>query len=596
METLEDLGAFTFKKLWKNTVYKFSDRPALGLVGEEPLTYAQVNVEVERRKRDLINLGMKRGDRILLIGSGSPQWGISYLSIVLTGAVAVPLLPDFSEVEISSFCRHSGAVGIIVSEKLSSKILPEVRDMVEYVFNLENWKMEKHSSRSVENPDYEPLIEDSETASIIYTSGTTGKSKGVELTHKNLVSNAIDCQTVHRVNKYDVVLSFLPLSHVYEFTIGFVMQILNGSCIYYLGKAPTVSSLMPALSKIRPTIILSVPIIMEKIYKNKVYPEVAKNKVTAKLYKIPFFRKLIHRKAGKMLKRTFGGRIRFFGIGGAKLDVTVERFLKEGKFPYAIGYGMTECAPLICTANPKQTKVGSTGGAAWNVTVRLSDVNSSGEGEIQVKGDNVMLGYYKDPERTRSMFTDDGWLRTNDLASRDEKGRYYIKGRLNNMIIGPSGENIYPEEIEKVINDMDEVNESIVMERDGRLVALVQFNDNIIDWDQEGEDKFFEKLEARKQAVLNYVNKHVSKSSKVNSVEVVKEPFEKTATMKIRRFKYRKGDRTKDTSGEKTEPGSACAEKTGTEDIQPDHAPAGKTDAAKSEVSDIGTTVDHSPE
>ena len=173
-------------------------------------------------------------------------------------------------------------------------------------------------------------------------------------------------------------------------------------------------------------------------------------------------------------------------------------------------------------------------------------MNAKGEGEIQVKGDNVMLGYYKDPARTRTMFTDDGWLRTNDLAIRDEKGRYYIKGRLNNMIIGPSGENIYPEEIEKVINDMDEVNESIVMERDGRLVALVQFNDNIIDWDQEGEDKFFEKLEARKQAVLNYVNRHVSKSSKVNSVEVVKEPFEKTATMKIRRFKYKKGDKPKE--------------------------------------------------
>ena len=173
-------------------------------------------------------------------------------------------------------------------------------------------------------------------------------------------------------------------------------------------------------------------------------------------------------------------------------------------------------------------------------------MNAKGEGEIQVKGDNVMLGYYKDPARTRTMFTDDGWLRTNDLAIRDEKGRYYIKGRLNNMIIGPSGENIYPEEIEKVINDMDEVNESIVMERDGRLVALVQFNDNIIDWDQEGEDKFFEKLEARKQAVLNSVNRHVSKSSKVNSVEVVKEPFEKTATMKIRRFKYKKGDKTKE--------------------------------------------------
>ena len=280
-------------------------------------------------------------------------------------------------------------------------------------------------------------------------------------------------------------------------------------------------------------------------YKNKPHISIAhiSTEVGFMKEKMP---KLLYWFIGMKLKATFGGRLKFFGIGGAKLDETVESFLKMAKFPYAIGYGMTECAPLICTANTKQTKVGSTGGAAWNVTVRLNDVNAKGEGEIQVKGDNVMLGYYKDPARTRTMFTDDGWLRTNDLAIRDEKGRYYIKGRLNNMIIGPSGENIYPEEIEKVINDMDEVNESIVMERDGRLVALVQFNDNIIDWDQEGEDKFFEKLEARKQAVLNYVNRHVSKSSKVNSVEVVKEPFEKTATMKIRRFKYKKGDKTKE--------------------------------------------------
>lgn len=559
METLEDLGAFTFKKLWKNTVYKFSDRPALGLVGEEPLTYAQVNVEVERRKRDLINLGMKRGDRILLIGSGSPQWGISYLSIVLTGAVAVPLLPDFSEVEISSFCRHSGAVGIIVSEKLSSKILPEVRDMVEYVFNLENWKMEKHSSRSVENPDYEPLIEDSETASIIYTSGTTGKSKGVELTHKNLVSNAIDCQTVHRVNKYDVVLSFLPLSHVYEFTIGFVMQILNGSCIYYLGKAPTVSSLMPALSKIRPTIILSVPIIMEKIYKNKVYPEVAKNKVTAKLYKIPFFRKLIHRKAGKMLKRTFGGRIRFFGIGGAKLDVTVERFLKEGKFPYAIGYGLTETSPLVAGAGPKKTRIGTIGPVLRNVQVKILGADEkTGIGEIAVKGPNVMKGYYLEEELTRNVFTEDGWFKTGDLGNFDKKGYLAIKGRCKNMILGASGENIYPEDIEFVINQHPFVNESLVVEDGSGLVALVQIDEEKVN-EAVKKKTLPETLSGIKTAVGNamenahlaflynreallneikfFVNSQVNKTSKVNRVETVPE-FEKTATQKIKRYVY----------------------------------------------------------
>ena len=334
------------------------------------------------------------------------------------------------------------------------------------------------------------------------------------------------------------------MPHTYELSIGVLYPIFVGACVYYIQKPPTPSVLLPAIKTVKPTIMLSVPLVIEKIYKNSVVPTIAHSRILSWMKeKMP---KLLYWFIGMKLKATFGGRLKFFGIGGAKLDETVESFLKMAKFPYAIGYGMTECAPLICTANTKQTKVGSTGGAAWNVTVRLNDVNAKGEGEIQVKGDNVMLGYYKDPARTRTMFTDDGWLRTNDLAIRDEKGRYYIKGRLNNMIIGPSGENIYPEEIEKVINDMDEVNESIVMERDGRLVALVQFNDNIIDWDQEGEDKFFEKLEARKQAVLNYVNRHVSKSSKVNSVEVVKEPFEKTATMKIRRFKYKKGDKTKE--------------------------------------------------
>ena len=243
---------------------------------------------------------------------------------------------------------------------------------------------------------------------------------------------------------------------------------------------------------------------------------------------------------GKRLYATFGGKLKFFGIGGSKLDPVVEKFLLDAHFPYAIGYGLTETAPLITNACVGKTVVGSIGVPAYNVQVRLDNVNpETGEGEIVAKGDNVMLGYYKDPERTRSVLTDDGWFRTNDLACMDSKGRYYIKGRLNNMILGPSGENIYPEEIEQVINNFGGVNESLVLERNGRLVALVKFDDNVLNWDQASEDKFFENLQAKKKAVLDYVNKHVGKSSKVNSVEVVKQNFEKTATQKIRRFKYK---------------------------------------------------------
>ena len=222
--------------------------------------------------------------------------------------------------------------------------------------------------------------------------------------------------------------------------------------------------------------------------------------------------------------KTFGGRLKFFGIGGSKLDPVVEEFLLKAKFPYAIGYGLTETAPLITAAPVGKTAVGSIGHPAYNVEVRLQNVDpKTGEGEIIAKGDNVMLGYYKDPERTREAITDDGWFRTHDLASVDSKGRYYIKGRLGNMILGPSGENIYPEEIEQVINQVRGVSDSLVMERDGKLVALVRFDEKVIDWNQEREDNFFENLQAKKKAVLDFVNKHVNKQSKIGEVEA--DPF-----------------------------------------------------------------------
>ena len=249
---------------------------------------------------------------------------------------------------------------------------------------------------------------------------------------------------------------------------------------------------------------------------------------------------------GKKLYKTFGGKLKFFGIGGSKLDPTVEEFLNKARFPYAIGYGLTETAPLITNACVGKTVVGSIGVPAYNVEVKLQNVNpETGEGEIIAKGDNVMLGYYRDPERTRAALTDDGWFRTNDLACVDSKGRYYIKGRLGNMIVGPSGENIYPEEIEQVINDIRGVEESLVIERDGKLVALVKFDEEFVDWNTlEKEEQFYEKLEARKKAVMDYVNKRVSKQSKIGEVNAMKESFEKTATQKIRRFKYLHGGQT----------------------------------------------------
>ncbi|MBR4997725.1 MAG: AMP-binding protein, partial [Bacteroidaceae bacterium] len=243
---------------------------------------------------------------------------------------------------------------------------------------------------------------------------------------------------------------------------------------------------------------------------------------------------------GMKLKKTFGGHMTFYGIGGAKLDPEVERFLLKAGFPYAIGYGLTETSPLLGYAMHNWRAVGSFGYPVYNVQLKLHNVDpKTGEGEIVAKGPNVMLGYYKDPVRTKSVFTEDGWFRTSDIATVDEKGRYFIKGRNSNMILGPSGENIYPEEIENVINNVEGVSESIVVERNGRLVALVQPMENYIEWDNENVDKIYDFIESWKKKLLKDVNTNVNKSSQVSSVEVMKEPFEKTATQKIRRFKYK---------------------------------------------------------
>ena len=335
------------------------------------------------------------------------------------------------------------------------------------------------------------------------------------------------------------MLSFLPMAHTYEMSIGMLYPFAVGAKVSYIQKAPTPSILIGALKKVRPTAMLSVPLIIEKIYKSSVVPTINKSHFLRFLRdKMPW---LLYKLVGMKLMKTFGGRIGFFGIGGAKLDPTVEAFLSKAGFPYSIGYGLTETAPLICAASPHKTKVGSTGKPVPDIQVRLDNVNpETGEGELVVKGPNVMLGYYKDYERTLSVLRLDGWFHTGDLAYVDKKGRYYIRGRMGNLILGSSGENIYPEEIEAVINSMEGVGESLVVQRDGKLVALVQMNDNIIDWNLEGEDKFIEELEARQKAIVEFVNSKVSKFSKIRSVEIQKEPFVKTATHKIKRFLYEK--------------------------------------------------------
>lgn len=529
----------TLGRLFDYATLTYSKRPLSSYVdGSQSYTYKEFRHKVNEISHLLSRYSVSAGDKVALLSQNMPNWTVAMFSCVAFGRIFVPILTDSSESEVTNILTHSETKVLFVSKQLLHKISPEMKERLTLIFDIETFDLIKKddSCFTCEGWVKEPQPDD--LAAIFYTSGTSGKAKGVMLSHRNLCHNIIVAWHVFHAKKTDIWLSVLPMAHTYEMAYDLLFPLFVGAKVTYLPKPPTPSVLLGALKAVRPTVMCVVPLIIEKVYKGSVVPTVKKSRVLSWMSeKTP---NLLARLVGSKLKSSFGGRIRFFGIGGSKLDETVEAFLYRAKFPYAIGYGLTETAPLVCSTRVGHCKVGSIGFPAHEVEVKLQNVNpETGEGEIIARGDNVMLGYYKDPERTREAISDDGWFHTNDLASVDKKGRYYIKGRLSNMILGPSGENIYPEEIEQVISDFEGVEESVVVERDGKLVALVKFTDKFVDWNQEREDKFFDNLVSTKNSLLEYVNNRVSKKSKVAQVEVMKEQFEKTATHKIRRFKYK---------------------------------------------------------
>ena len=501
-------------------------------------TYHEFKQKCDGISKILTQYGIGTGDKVAILSQSMPNWSVAFYATAPFGRIAIPILPDSSENEVTNIINHSESKVMFVSQKLAGKLSQEVKDKMVLIFDLDTFELlkadEEHFTcdgrTSVPTPD--------DIATIIYTSGTTGSAKGVVLSHRNLTSNVITCYHSCKRTEKDRWLSVLPMAHTLEMTLGMLYPMYCGATVYYLPKPPVASLLLKALKVVKPTTMLTVPMIIEKVYKGSVLPTIQKSPALSWMNE--HMNGLMCKIIGMKLKKTFGGHMTFYGIGGAKLDPEVEKFLLKAGFPYAIGYGLTETSPLLGYAMHGWRTVGSFGYPVYNVQLKLHNVDpKTGEGEIVAKGPNVMLGYYKDPVRTKSVFTEDGWFRTSDIATVDEKGRYFIKGRNNNMILGPSGENIYPEEIENVINNVEGVSESIVVERNGRLVALVQPMENYIEWDNENVDKIYDFIESWKDKMLNVVNKNVNKSSQVSSVEVMKEPFEKTATQKIRRFKYK---------------------------------------------------------
>jgi long-chain acyl-CoA synthetase len=540
MQRMREKYVDTLAKLYEyaTTVYSKKQYTQWYDTKEGGYTFNEFKSKCDSLSKKLTQYGIGAGDKVAILSQSMPNWSVAFFSIVPFGRIAIPILPDSSENEVTNILEHSESKVIFVSQKLASKVSEECRNKLTLMIDIETFEVLKADDDKFTCDGRTTVPTPDDIATIIYTSGTTGSAKGVVLSHRNLASNVITCYHSCKRNHKDRWLSILPMAHTLEMTLSMLYPMYCGATVYYLPKPPVPSLLMKALKVVKPTTMLTVPLIIEKVYKGSVLPTIQKSRTLSWMNE--HMNGLMCRIIGMKLKATFGGHISFYGIGGAKLDPEVEKFLLKAKFPYAIGYGLTETSPLLGYSMNGWRTVGSFGYPVYNVQLKLHNVNpETGEGEVVAKGPNVMLGYYKDPKRTKSAFTEDGWFRTSDIAIQDEKGRFFIKGRNNNMILGPSGENIYPEEIENVINNVEGVSESIVVERDGRLVALVAPQENFIQWDKEGEDKLYEKLDAWKKKLLSITNKNVSKASQVSSVEVMKEPFEKTATQKIRRFKYK---------------------------------------------------------
>ena len=548
----ENLENFTLPSLLKRSVDLYADQDAFGKSGQEAMKYSEFNKKVQDMVELLRDNGISKGDKVLLLSENMPNWGVAYFAVTYFGAVVVPVLPDFHPSDVHHIIRHSEAKAVFVSDRHLSTIEECENNEVNFVIKLDDLTLideltnksyiSKLAGKISKSSQITKPKED-DMASLLYTSGTTGHSKGVMLSHKNLVTNAMSAHIQVTITKDDVFLSILPLAHTLECTVGLIIPILHGASVYYIDKVPTPSVLLKAFSIVKPTMMISVPLIIEKIYKNKILPKFTGSFIMRFLYSIPFLRKKLNAVAGKKLIETFGGRLRFFGIGGAGISPYVEAFLKEANFPYIIGYGLTETAPLLAGGVlGEKIKLTSTGIAMAGVELAIKNPDpQTGTGEIIAKSPSVMLGYYKDEKQSAEVI-EDGWFLTGDLGHIDADGFLFISGRSKNVIIGSGGENIYPEQIEATINQNEAVMDSLVIEQDGKLVARVHLDYELIDKmfkaestpDAEVRQKIADLLEEMRIDV----NSQVSAFSKmVKFIEQI-EPFVKTPTKKIKRYLY----------------------------------------------------------
>ena len=532
--------------------HQWSD-PALTDYGEDhEYSFGGLAVEMLRLHTLFEQLGIKRGDKIALAGRNCANWAVAYLAVAAYEGVVVSILQDFTAEDIAHLLDHSDSemlfVGPYVWKELQKQTMPA---RLKAAISLEDWEILYHNEKTqvpsteeleaafktkyphgVEPENVHFSADPDALALINYTSGSTGSPKGVMLNGRAISNNIEIGMKILPVDPGQRLVSMLPLAHMFGQVCELLYPLSCGTHIYFLTKSPTPSILLKALKDVQPYLVVTVPLVIEKIYKKNLDPMLSKW-VIRMFWHTPIIGAILKSRVKSGLRNAFGGKLRYFICGGAAINPIVEKCLMDIHFPLSIGYGMTECAPLIGGNPPKYFKARSGGAPVMNMEVKIDNPNEAGIGEILVKGENVMMGYYKNPEATKAVFTEDGWMRTGDLGRLDKKKNIYIKGRCKTRFLGASGQKTYPEEIEDKLNNQEAVGESLIVEREGKLIALV-FPDETLT-----KRMTLDEIQAIMKANLEKLNHLIPSYSKVSNIEVQDKPFEKTPKKSIKRFLYK---------------------------------------------------------
>ena len=547
----------SFNALIQKSIIDNWDRDALTDFKGQTLQYHDVARKIEKIHILFENSGIQKGDKIALCGRNSSQWAVAFLATLTYGAIAVPILHEFNAEQIHNIVNHSEARLLFVGDHVATIIDPQAMPTLEGIINNPDYSLKISRTDKLtyarehlnelygkkfpkyfrkEHVNYYKEESPEELAVINYTSGTTGFSKGVMLPYRALWSNFDFAYDVlgKTIKAGDRVISMLPMAHMYGMAFEFIFEFLHGCHVFYLNRVPSPAIIAQALQEVKPVIVIAVPLIIEKIVRKKVFPKIQNNRMRL-LLQMPVISKKVREMICQEVIKAFGGNLYEVIIGGAALNQEVEQFLKRIDFPYTVGYGATECAPIICYRDWHTFAPGSCGRAALHQQVKIvSPDPRTIPGEILTKGPNVMLGYYKNPEATAETIDNDGWYHTGDLGTMDNDGNVFINGRSKNMLLGPNGQNIYPEEIEDKLNSMTLVMESIVVQRDNKLVALVH-----PDMDEAKNMGFTnEDLINVMEQNRNGLNEMIPAYEKIMEIEIHEEEFEKTPKKSIKRYLY----------------------------------------------------------